>query len=518
MNPIVNYLIEANISLILFLILYYLFLRRETKFTLMRAYLLLSIFASLTFPFVDIQLAGDASPLSISRVIPEYWLPAVVINADNSTEATPLAYRLWHLTTLIYAAGLSVCFFFLLYQLIQMSRIIRSASSYRFKNFRVAESAGDKPTFSFFNFIFIGKANELSPEEKEQIIRHESVHARQWHSLDILVVSVLKILFWFNPFINIYRKIFIQLHEFEADARAVEGGDVNKYCSLLAKVALTSADFKLANHFNKSLTVKRIEMMRTIKRKMKHWKLAAITVAMALVFLFVACQDQFNNELVDITKNSSHALIVPEKIQKRFEQVKKENPDKNFVLLELNETAMQKIDALRATYGLPSTLEIFPVDGTTVLPPITSKASLGTITFDRKTGTADSRRTFAIIEFTQQAGEISDAAAGEERVYTVVQELPEFSGGYSAMMDFIRENLRYPLDARMKGIEGTVYVSFIVETDGTITSAKSIRGISPDCDEEVRRVVSIMPPWKPGKHNGKVVRVQFVMPVEFKLQ
>src|SRR5690606_33953339 len=140
----------------------------------------------------------------------------------------------------------------------------------------------------------------------------------------------------FNPFINTYKKIFIQLHEFEADARAVKNSDVNKYCSLLARVALQSADFKLANHFNNSLTVKRIEMMRRIKKNIRHWKVVAIASALPLVFFFVACQDQVTNEVTEIAKNSTHALIVPDFVKQRFEELRAANPGKTYTVLELN--------------------------------------------------------------------------------------------------------------------------------------------------------------------------------------
>lgn len=105
----------------------------------------------------------------------------------------------------------------------------------------------------------------------------------------------------------------------------------------------------------------------------------------------------------------------------------------------------------------------------------------------------------------------------ENKIFMVVEQQPEFEGGYEAMMNFIRKNMRYPASARRMGIDGTVYVSFVVGKDGTINDVKVLRGISADCDKEAVRVVQMMPPWKAGKQNGKPVFVRFNLPIKFKL-
>jgi periplasmic protein TonB len=105
----------------------------------------------------------------------------------------------------------------------------------------------------------------------------------------------------------------------------------------------------------------------------------------------------------------------------------------------------------------------------------------------------------------------------DNKIFTVVEQNPEFLGGYEAMINFIKKNLRYPASARRMGVDGTVYVQFVVGKDGAITDVKTIRGISADCDREAERVVKQMPAWKPGRQNGKPVFVRFVLPIRFKL-
>lgn len=102
-------------------------------------------------------------------------------------------------------------------------------------------------------------------------------------------------------------------------------------------------------------------------------------------------------------------------------------------------------------------------------------------------------------------------------IFIVVEEMPEYIGGDDARIKFISENVVYPTMARESNIQGTVYVTFVVETDGSITDVKILRGIGGGCDEEAIRVVKIMPKWKPGKQTGKNVRVQFNLPIKFTL-
>lgn len=102
-------------------------------------------------------------------------------------------------------------------------------------------------------------------------------------------------------------------------------------------------------------------------------------------------------------------------------------------------------------------------------------------------------------------------------IYTIVEQPAEFPGGMAAMMKFISQNMKYPSQARRMGTEGSVFVEFVVDQAGKIGDAKVIKGIGSGCDEEAVRVVNKMPPWKPGKQNGKPVRVRFVLPLKFVL-
>lgn len=106
---------------------------------------------------------------------------------------------------------------------------------------------------------------------------------------------------------------------------------------------------------------------------------------------------------------------------------------------------------------------------------------------------------------------------GPDEVFTFVEVMPEFPGGQGAMNAFIGRNLKYPEQAVEEGIEGTVFVTFVVEKDGKISGARVLRGIGGGCSEEALRVVKSMPNWTPGTQRGQAVRVQYNLPIRFKL-
>jgi len=105
----------------------------------------------------------------------------------------------------------------------------------------------------------------------------------------------------------------------------------------------------------------------------------------------------------------------------------------------------------------------------------------------------------------------------EAEIFTVVEESPSFPGGDAARIKFLQENIKYPQIARESSIQGTVYVTFVVERTGKVTDVRVLRGIGGGCDEEAVRVIKAMPNWQPGKQRGKPVRVQFNMPIKFTL-
>ena len=106
----------------------------------------------------------------------------------------------------------------------------------------------------------------------------------------------------------------------------------------------------------------------------------------------------------------------------------------------------------------------------------------------------------------------------EQEIINIVEKMPEYPGGYEAMFDFINANLVYPQEAIDAEIEGRVFISFVVEEDGSVSSIRLLRGIGYGCDEAAMDVVRKMPKWEPATQRGKPVRVQYQLPFNFKLE
>ena len=121
------------------------------------------------------------------------------------------------------------------------------------------------------------------------------------------------------------------------------------------------------------------------------------------------------------------------------------------------------------------------------------------------------------IEVVEAKTQVIEQEAPKE-IFTVVEEQPTYPGGDEARIKFLQANMKYPEEAKELGVQGKVFVTFVVEVDGSITDVKVLRGIGSGCDDEAVRVVKSMPKWVPGKQRGVPVRVQFNLPINFKLQ
>jgi protein TonB len=122
------------------------------------------------------------------------------------------------------------------------------------------------------------------------------------------------------------------------------------------------------------------------------------------------------------------------------------------------------------------------------------------------------------IEVTQiQIAQTVEKEKEEEKIFVIVEEMPEFPGGELSLRKYIASAIKYPTVAQENGVQGTVFVSFVVDRDGGVSDVKVVRGVDPSVDKEAMRVVSNLPKWKPGKQRGKPVRVSYSVPIHFRL-
>jgi TonB family protein len=247
-------------------------------------------------------------------------------------------------------------------------------------------------------------------------------------------------------------------------------------------------------------------MMRTIKKKIRPWKMAAFFALVPVIFVAIACQDQVANDIDSIAKNSAATTNAPEHVQKRLDQLKAENPEVNYVLIQMNEKAAGTLKKLEAKYGLPKSMEVFTGDN----EPIKGASASGVVVEVPK----NDNTTFAILAYDELKQHDSFVTADGD-VFTVVEKMPEYVGGQAALGEYLGENIKYPKTALDAGITGVVFTQFIVNPDGKISDVSILRGVNDDLNNEALRVVESMPAWNPGEQQGKRVKVKFVLPIKF---
>jgi len=140
-------------------------------------------------------------------------------------------------------------------------------------------------------------------------------------------------------------------------------------------------------------------------------------------------------------------------------------------------------------------------------------AAIGAIDYDKGSDEAEH-----VLKLNEKVVAEVPPAVEETKVYDVVEQMPSFKGGESALMNYLKNAIHYPAIAEENGIQGRVVCTFVVERDGSITDDKVARSVDPSLDKEATRVIKSMPKWIPGKQNGSSVRVKFTLPVTFKLQ
>ena len=124
----------------------------------------------------------------------------------------------------------------------------------------------------------------------------------------------------------------------------------------------------------------------------------------------------------------------------------------------------------------------------------------------------------AVFGLTTVSAQKTVVAQKNQKVFDIVEQMPEYPGGQAALFEFISKNVKYPEDAVKKKVEGKVFVTFVVDTDGKITDVSLLRKVFPSLDAEAIRVISAMPNWIPGKQKGQVVRVKYTVPIMFRLK
>jgi len=539
MNAIIIYLIQTAICLASLYLIYWLFFRKDTFFTANRFYLVGSIILSFILPMFEIPVFYNNTD-----VVYVVALETITVTAAKIESGMAQNYTLYQTALIVYLTGASIFLLRFVFQLLQLAFLIRKFGVTKMDDLSIIKIKSKYSPFSFFNFIFLNEEN-LKDENLKNIIDHERIHIKQKHSLDLIILEILTIVQWFNPFIWLYKASLKGIHEYLADEGLLAGG-MNKrnYQNLLLTHTVGLQINDLANNFNQSLIKKRFIMMtKTQTKKLAQLKfLLVLPVASILIICFAFSA---NKEVFSSDSSESSALTETELSSQTTKDAKKDETPifqvvEKMPLFPGGEKAFQKY--LNANIKYPEAARKEGVQGRVYVTFIVEiDGSFTDIRIIRGIGggcdeeamrvvsempkwTPGTQRGQAVrVQFNLPIRFVLDGTSNQkvesvEMTYQVVEEMPQFEGGKTACENYLSANIKYPEAARKAKITGRVYVTFVVEKEGKITGVRLLRGIGGGCDEEALRVVSAMPKWIPGKHNGEFVPVQYNLPILFNLK
>ncbi len=284
MENLILYLVKSSALLLLFFATYHFLLKKETFFHTNRWFLLFGIFSSALFPLISFQKIVWVEAVAATVKITQGEIPTSAVTNLPSVESPTFPWEL--ALSLLYGIGVLVFLMQTLIQLYSFNKIIRNKNVKTFEGLQFIEVDEAVSPFSFFNKI-VYNPRLFDSSELKNIIEHEKIHARQLHSLDVLLSRLYCILFWWNPVVWIYKKAIVQNLEFIADQNAIaQIQDKKSYFFTLLKITTAEKHVAITNHFYQSLIKKRIVMLNTNQsKKRESWKYFIVLPALVLFMM-----------------------------------------------------------------------------------------------------------------------------------------------------------------------------------------------------------------------------------------
>jgi hypothetical protein len=451
----IDFLIKSTLSLTILLTAYHLVLEKEKTHQFNRFYLLFCIVFSFSIPFITIEIIQE----SLKPLIGESSIKL----EETTTTIIQESVSYWLISLwCLYAIVTSVL-------IIRFGRNIRKLTS-RIKSNPVIDYKNSKLVLlkekilphTFLDTIFINETDYHNRKIEAELYTHELIHVTQKHTLDILFIESIKVLFWFNPIFIFYKKAIQLNHEFLADEKVVKShNNVPFYQNLLLSVANANSTHYLASNLNYSVTKKRLIMMTktTSESKAMIKKIVLIPIFTGLIFLIcvetVAQEKKAETTIKLKTPITAKKKYFEESVFKNKEE--KENSIAEKKISEL--TSEEKKNTPPSPLPLPKTKQ-------------------------------------------EKSRQLNDQKIPETK--------PTFPGGMDAFYKFVAENYKTPSQPNLKG---KVYVTFIVEKDGSLSEFNILRDIGYGTGEEAVRVIKQSPKWIPGTVDNKPARVLYSLPI-----
>ncbi len=514
------YLVQVNLYLILFYSFYRLVLFDETFHQLNRAYLVASALLSFGIPLWYSQYVQSwFITKEINEVFYTLYDPSMIL--IRPTKGVSFTWA--DILEGSYIIGISIFTIRLVITLLQLIVVLKNKDFEKFT------------AFSFFGYSFVDE----TLKKRDTILAHEHVHMQQLHSADVMIFEVIAILNWFNPVVYHYKKDIKHIHEFIADDIAAQNESSKAdYAMLLFTQEFGLQPDQLTNRFFTHSTLKRRIQMLSKPRSRRIMLLKyGLSVPLFILMLVLSSATITKNKVLDLVEVKLSGLTESKVVlEPHLNSVAKED---NHPVEGKDKIITGKVTSADDRRALPGVIvEVINKDkGTTTDINGEFKISVS----------ADDKLRFKFIGFNPVVVAVNDKTVlnvslnpkqpehmpleevkittqkktvwgHDDLIFETVEENPQYPGGVKEMYAFISSKLKYPLEAVKNKVSGKVFAKFIVRKDGSISDIKILKGIGYGCDEETVRVISQLPPWKPGKQNGEPVNVMFTMPVNFEMR
>ena len=532
---ILNHLLPIAAAIAVLWLVYRLLFVNSNRLKFNRFFLIAAMLFSLALPLIG-PLMGSSSPqiaalkenlfkgtlLDEITITPDGQQPMTAPEIVLETASRP-HLSLWQVLGGLYLIGVGVMTLLFLVKLGKLVVLIaRSPKEKREGYTAVFMSKVPEPvegpqqgSFSFLRYAFFPN-EDVSPD----IVRHEQSHIAHHHSADILFVELMMILQWFNPFIYRYKKELQSLHEYQADRDVVATGVDKRNYMMLILQQCTAVDFSgMSNNFSLILTKKRIKMItRNEKAKGLWWRLLATLPVLAILMIAntkVTAQEQKSDDKLFTVEFGQFEIFDDDGFPMQLRDTVMYNDDGSYFKFEISDAP----DPISGEMRKKITMTSFNADGTPSnnfkINEVERHGDTTTYSIDPFTISADKFNKFKITSGEDINVKVKHAK--NDSIYQIVDQMPEFPGGTEALLKFVTNNVKYPEKAKDEEISGRVFISFVIEKDGSVSNVEVKRGIGGGCDEEAVRVIKSLPNWKPGIKDGKPVRVSYMMPINFKL-
>ncbi len=472
----IHYLIQTIVFQTLFLLVYDLFLKRQTYFRWNRIYLVATTALSFILPFI--QLAVIRQNLPDELVI---QLPTVLIGSETAA-STETSFSVYSVAQWVWLVGSLASLTYFVQKLWRIRRFRLKGRMSERSGYRLVKLPQSDLAFSFLNTIFLGE--QLSEENKKSILLHEEVHIRHKHSWDLLYFETLRIVFWFNPIIYLYQNRMGALQEFIADAVVTSQRTKKEYYqNLLSEVFQTENISFINTFFNHSLIKKRIHMLQKSKsRKVSQLRYLLLLPLLGAMLMYTSCSEEVGQDA-----NST----LSEQIADLTAEIKSKE----------NLTEEEKAEIARMI------LEIYPED---------------------VEGVSGDRAHFKS-KIHEDGGKNEFFFREESLNFNEIDKVPVFPGcegmsGEAAKKCFVTKITEFVVQNFNTKVAGPdvsgkqrIAVNFVVDKDGTVSNVLA-KAQDQSLMDEAKRVVQLLPTMVPGEHEGKKVGVQFALPIIFQME